>query len=311
MAIQADIPPDLTNEDKASMFQFLNAELNSGIFYALLHGIYTRILAVTLWNIFINKRWPIKQALVIIIVLLYALITINAVANWSFICSAFIKNGRSFWTIFSKFNGVNQAAYLEMGITASMSTILTDSYILTIFLTLDLVLLDGLGTLLAYCSASNPLPNFCNCASDSGFPMPYLSLMLATTLWCTLLIIFRILTVTRVRHGEGGRLRVYHHFIGVLVESSTLYSIALVLFLAFYIRNGFGSFYLDSIAGIAKCCERPGWAGLVRLGLGFSKAGPNQFASPSRKPKPDKAEARLRLEPGLGILTILQEAVVG
>ncbi|PBK94579.1 hypothetical protein ARMGADRAFT_1062235 [Armillaria gallica] len=48
---KTDIPSDLTDSDKALLFQFLDAQLNSGILYALLYGIYTGILAVTLWNI--------------------------------------------------------------------------------------------------------------------------------------------------------------------------------------------------------------------------------------------------------------------
>ncbi len=69
MATQTDIPSGLTNDDKAFLFQLLDAQLNPGILYALLHGeqrcsvsvltcrcwlmsgIYTGILVVTLWNI--------------------------------------------------------------------------------------------------------------------------------------------------------------------------------------------------------------------------------------------------------------------
>ncbi|PBK58417.1 hypothetical protein ARMSODRAFT_983872 [Armillaria solidipes] len=51
MAPQVDIPPDLTNDDKAFMFQFLDTKLNEMILLALLHGLYTGILAVALWNI--------------------------------------------------------------------------------------------------------------------------------------------------------------------------------------------------------------------------------------------------------------------
>ncbi|PBK70805.1 hypothetical protein ARMSODRAFT_1017593 [Armillaria solidipes] len=49
MATQTDIP-DLTNDDKAAVFQVLDAKLNSQILYALVYGIYTGILAVTLWT---------------------------------------------------------------------------------------------------------------------------------------------------------------------------------------------------------------------------------------------------------------------
>ncbi|KAK0446410.1 uncharacterized protein EV420DRAFT_1648086 [Desarmillaria tabescens] len=246
MATQTDIPPDLTDEDKAFIFQYLDANLNNQILYALLHGIYTGILAVTLWNISINKRWPIRRALVVIIILLYAFTTINFAVSWSLIYSAFIRNGQSFWTAFSKLNGVDQVAYWEMGIAASMSTLLADSYIIwccwMVWGQRWLIVLLPILSLI-----------FRNCASpDSLFMMLYVSFILATTLWCTLLIIFRILSVTGVRRGAGSRLRVYRHFIEVLVESSAFYSITLILYLAFFIRNDFQQFYIEAIAGIMK-----------------------------------------------------------
>ena len=76
--------------------------------------------------------------------------------------------------------------------------------------------------------------------------------VLATTLYCTLCIIYRIVAVTGVRCGTAGRLRVFHHFIEVLVESSALYSISLILYLAFTICGDWEGAYLDAIAAIAK-----------------------------------------------------------
>ncbi|KAK0454008.1 uncharacterized protein EV420DRAFT_1645228 [Desarmillaria tabescens] len=257
MAIQADIPPDLTNNDKAFLFQFLNTALNSGILYALLHGIYTGILTVTLWNIFINKSWPIRRAMVVIIILLYALITINFTIKWSTICSAFIKNGRSFFTIYLKLENGAQVAYWEMGITAFMSTILADLYMIwycwmvwgrrwfvVLLPVLFLISTTVLKIIDIYCEYIG--------ATSKIFPTLYISFVLMMTLWCTLFIIHRILTVAGVRCGRDGRLRVYHHFIEVLVESSALYSISLILFLAFTIHDGWGVYYLDIIASIVK-----------------------------------------------------------
>ncbi|PBK70884.1 hypothetical protein ARMSODRAFT_1017662 [Armillaria solidipes] len=84
------------------------------------------------------------------------------------------------------------------------------------------------------------------------FYMLYLSSNLVTTLSCTLLIIYRILAVAGVRRGAVGRLGVYCCFIEVLVESSALYSISLILDLAFAIHNDFTWYYFDTIAAIAK-----------------------------------------------------------
>ncbi len=86
------------------------------------------------------------------------------------------------------------------------------------------------------------------------FLLLYISFILVTTLYCTLLIIYRIVTVTSVRHGMSGRLGVFCHFIEVLVESSALYTISLILDLAFTIHDSYGlaSYYVDIIASIAK-----------------------------------------------------------
>ncbi len=92
-------------------------------------------------------------------------------------------------------------------------------------------------------------------ASESILLTGYVSLVLATTLWCTLFIIYRILTVAGVWHGAGGRWRVYHHCIEVLVESSALYSVSLIVYLAFLIRYNFGLLYLNVISGIARVCS--------------------------------------------------------
>ncbi len=83
----------------------------------------------------------------------------------------------------------------------------------------------------------------------------YPAFILATTLWCTLLIIYRILTIAGVKHGAGGQLRLYHRCIEVLVESSALYSISLIVYLALYISESFGEYYIECIAAIARVCS--------------------------------------------------------
>ncbi|PBK76247.1 hypothetical protein ARMSODRAFT_1078439 [Armillaria solidipes] len=237
-----DIPPDLPDNVKSFLFHwYLDANLNSLIFYALLHGMYTGILAVALWNIFINKCLPIRRALVIIIILLYALITISFAVNWSLMRSAFI---RPTWR-------------RPTGITASISTLCADLYmiwccwmvwgrrwLIVLFPILSLISATVLIAIEMYCTYVN--------TSMKIFNTLYISSLLATSLWCTFSIIFRVLTVTGVRHGTGGRLRVYYHFIGVLVESLALYSISMIIYLALVIRNDWRLYYFSAIAGVAK-----------------------------------------------------------
>ncbi|KAK0496092.1 hypothetical protein EDD18DRAFT_1390758 [Armillaria luteobubalina] len=146
MATQTDIPPDLTNNDKVFIFQYSDAILNCTILHALLIGIYTGIFAVSLWSIcepgafllhiqadvngqVINKCRSIRRATIVVIILLYALITTDLVAKWSYLNSAFIDNGNNFWTIFLKLNAAQQAVTWEMGVPSFTSTILADLYI--------------------------------------------------------------------------------------------------------------------------------------------------------------------------------------
>ncbi|KAK0213674.1 hypothetical protein IW262DRAFT_321868 [Armillaria fumosa] len=82
------------------------------------------------------------------------------------------------------------------------------------------------------------------------------------TLWCTSLIIYRILSVVRVGCGADGRLRVYRHFIEMFVESSALYSISLIAYLALAIHEDYGVHYLETIAAIAR-----GVAPILLVGL--------------------------------------------
>ncbi|KAK0192544.1 hypothetical protein F5146DRAFT_1040409 [Armillaria mellea] len=255
MATLADIPSNLTDDDKAYVFQFLDTQLNSRILFALLYGIYTGILAVTLLNIFINKCWPIRRAMVVFIIFLHALITISFAANWSYIHTAFIDNGKSFWTVYLTPSGV--AVSFETGIAASASTILADLFMIwwcwMVWGRRRLVVLLPILTLVSATAAriiQIYLDHFKK--PSEVFITLYTSSTFATTLWCTSLIICRILTVVRVKRRADGRLRLYRHFLEVLVESSALYSISLIVYLAFTIQENLGLFYLDVISTITK-----------------------------------------------------------
>ncbi|KAK0219910.1 hypothetical protein IW262DRAFT_1461021 [Armillaria fumosa] len=229
MSTQADIPSDLSDDGKAIVFQILDAWLNSMILYALLHGMYTGILAVTLWDIFINK----------FIILLHGLTTINFAANWSYVHSTFIENGKNFWTAYFAFAYGGQAMAVVQSIAFSMSTIITDLYIIwccwmvwgqcwiTVLLPiLFLIAAIVLKIIITYYTYRN--------ISKVTLISLYIALVLATTLWCTILIIFHILTVTGVKH------------------NAALYSISLTIYLILTIYSDFGLYYLEFIATIAR-----------------------------------------------------------
>ncbi|PBK98784.1 hypothetical protein ARMGADRAFT_589170 [Armillaria gallica] len=259
MVAQTDIPSNLNDDEKAHIYQFLNAELNARILYSLLYGIYTGILAVTLWNIFINKCRPIRQAVVIVIILLYTLITINVASDWSYTHLTFIENGQNFLTVYLTVKGT-QTVYWMMIITATISTILADLYMiwccwmvwgqcwLVVLLPIfSLVSAIASRTMDIYYSYITPY-------APTGIVLLilYTSFNLVTTLYCTLLIIYRIVAIAGVRRGVVVQLGVFRSFIEVLVESSALYSISLILALVFIIRIDYRISYFDVMTAIAK-----------------------------------------------------------
>ncbi|KAK0496097.1 hypothetical protein EDD18DRAFT_1463253 [Armillaria luteobubalina] len=276
MATQTDIPPDLTSDDKVLMSQSLDSALNAIILYAQLHGIYTGIFAVSLWNICdpgafllriqadvngidINKCRSIRRATIVIIILLYAFITTNFAATWSYLYFAFINNGDNIWTVFLKFEVPQQAFTWEMGLSSLISTVFADLYIIWCCWIVwgqrwPVVLLPILSLVSVIVSRIMEMYlKDINSPVIIVFNLLYISFTLTTTLSCTLLIIYRIATIVGIGYRAEGRLTVYHRFLEVLVESSALYSICLILNLAFTIHNNFAwSHYLDVTTGIAK-----------------------------------------------------------
>ncbi|PBK59299.1 hypothetical protein ARMSODRAFT_1027499 [Armillaria solidipes] len=258
MATQNSIPPpDLTDGDMAIIFQILDAELNSVIFYSLLSGIYTGIVAVTLRNIYMNKSQPIRRVMVLIVVLLHTVTIFNFASCWAYVDSMFIDNGWNFWTVHLSYSSPSVIVEVGMGTTGVVCTILADStmilrcwmvwgrrwlpVLLPIFVLIAAIVFKIIGTCEVYNNAVN---NYA-----LGFTL-YSSFVLATTLWCTLLIIYRIVSVARA--GRGGGLRAYRNIIEVLVESSALYSAFLILYVVFNARDPFALAYFDVLAGIAR-----------------------------------------------------------
>ncbi|SJL17785.1 uncharacterized protein ARMOST_21347 [Armillaria ostoyae] len=98
------------------------------------------------------------------------------------------------------------------------------------------------------------------------FLVVYISCILATTLWCTVFIILRILIVIRAKNGASSRLGAYRHAIEVLVESSALHSVTLIVFVALEARSDFASDYFNTLAAITTGVAPTLLAGRVAAG---------------------------------------------
>ncbi|KAK0192552.1 hypothetical protein F5146DRAFT_1040461 [Armillaria mellea] len=240
-------------------YQVLDAKLNSSILYALLHGIYTGIVATTLWSFFTHKSRSIgRQFVVTAMALLFIATTVSLGFNWSYMISAFIDNSQSFWSMYSVFVYPQNSILLGEDITGAISTILADSTVIwrcwivwggrwPVVLPPILMLISGI-----VCKVLNTCHWYTTGSDYVLIFVLYLSFILATTIWCTTLIIYRILTVGRASNGIGGGVGVYRHVIEVLVESSVLYSLILILDMALEARGNRADYYVDVMAGIVR-----------------------------------------------------------
>ncbi|PBK93592.1 hypothetical protein ARMGADRAFT_1062978 [Armillaria gallica] len=259
MATQSNIPPDLTDSDIASIVQQLDVALNAGIFDSQLNGIYTGVVAVMLWNIFTNRSRPVGWLMVIIAILLYITTMINyAFSTWSFMDSIFVVNAQSFWT--ENQAGTDAGALiLEAGIPSAICSILADAIMIwrcwIVWGRRLLIILVPFAFLIA--ATTCKIISLYESYASQGILYPLLPLLyscfvLVTTLCCTLLIIFRIVTVAWAAGEVGSGLRAYRHTLEILVESSALYSISLILYIAFDVQDNVLFSYFDSLAAFAR-----------------------------------------------------------
>ncbi|PBK93531.1 hypothetical protein ARMGADRAFT_1012377 [Armillaria gallica] len=256
MVAQNIIPLNLTDAEKAFILQSLDTNLNARILISLLHGIYTGIVAVTLWNIFTSKSRPIGRTMVVVIILLYIVATINFVLNWLYVRSIFVEHGQDFRTRYLAQCIPSFESTVEMGVTGVICTILADSTIiwrcgivwgrrwLVVLLPVLLLISGSVFKIIATFKISTTAVT----AYPLGFAL-YSAFILATTLWCTLLIIYRIVAVA---HRVSDGLRTYRHVIEIMVESSALYSLTLILYVIFYAREDITLHYFDCLVGIAR-----------------------------------------------------------
>ncbi|KAK0461595.1 hypothetical protein IW261DRAFT_1576721 [Armillaria novae-zelandiae] len=256
--MQASLPPDITNADIADILLVLGSEMNRVILAAHLQGMYSGILAVALWTIFTQKSRPISRAIVSVIII-YIMTLASFSLNWSTVCSAFVENGENIVTQITRFYSPQRAVTLSSGAMAAIATILVDCTMVYLIYPLvpllQLTVVRDLALLVASIAFKIIVTRQEYAQNASGsflFLVLYASLILATTLLCTLLMIYRILAVARATDGGGNGPRAYRHVIEVFIESSALYAISLIVYVAVFACGSKGAYYLDPIAGVTR-----------------------------------------------------------
>ncbi|KAK0228056.1 hypothetical protein IW262DRAFT_1348739 [Armillaria fumosa] len=269
MAAQTDIP-DFSNDEKAIIFAVLETRLIRVVLFALLQGIYTGICVVTLWNIFTSKSGGSRRAMTAVILVLYVMTTISFAFDWSLVHYSFIGHGDNFWTVTMAFTGLDSTdasviSAIALGIAGCISSIVADSTMVWrcwivwgrrwIFALLPLIFMISGTTFKILQILVNIQAIFV--ISFETCTALYTSFILATTLLCTVLIIYRILSIEWAKPRTNARrfsLGVYRNLIEVIVESAVIYSVTLILFMiTLYCSYVSGIFmYFDCIGTIAR-----------------------------------------------------------
>ncbi|KAK0493398.1 hypothetical protein EDD18DRAFT_1356836 [Armillaria luteobubalina] len=191
------------------------------------------------------------------IILLFILTSINFSFNWFFVSSAFIAHGQSFQSKFFALLYSQNNIFLGMNITGVLASIIADltmiwrywvvlgQWWLVVLLPI-LMLISGTvfklkDTYQGYTSGTEYILGF----------VLYLSFIPATTIWCTTLIIYFILSAGQASDGIGG-LGVYRNAIEILIQSSALYSVFLIIFVPLEFRSNQAALYFDAVSGIAR-----------------------------------------------------------
>ncbi|SJL17090.1 uncharacterized protein ARMOST_20632 [Armillaria ostoyae] len=256
-------PTDLSQYERNLIFDTLDLSFNRTILQSLLQGLYTLIVAITLWTIFSSPKKSGNAFFITVIIILYILTTVAFGFGWVFEQRAFIQNGDNFLTVFFALQDISpwwRVSQLVIGISGGMSTFIVDVTIIWRCWVLwerrwRIILLPGLcaiaGTIAKFLQIrsifinTSDIENSGVFAADIDWALIYLSLMLTTTLLCTLLIVYRIV---RLASGVSS----YRKIVEIVIESSAMYSLTLIVYLALVARNLESSFYADIITAYVK-----------------------------------------------------------
>ncbi|KAJ7068597.1 hypothetical protein C8F01DRAFT_615831 [Mycena amicta] len=243
--------------------------------------LYAALFFATVSTIVARRQIRLKSAgLHGAVVVMFALSTIHVAIRWYIVKSAFITAGDS--PITSLTYLLDPPLTLEIvGASAfATNTFISDSVLIWRCWTVwgrntKIVVLPAIstvaGAVLGYLSVAEQARYIIHPELPRGsfidFATPYFGLSLGTTLLCTLLIILRIVLVTRMTRESS--LNGYGAVIEMVVESAALYSATLIAYLVFLVmktfQDGYPQAILAQMAGIAPTLI------VARVSLGLSR----------------------------------------
>ncbi|KAF9047063.1 hypothetical protein BDZ89DRAFT_1058127 [Hymenopellis radicata] len=256
--------------------------LNSALFMVLMQGIYTVILirailqnlvSVKHANVFSAHRRAIQHSnsryvMALAATLMYTLATAAFVVRWYSVLDAYGPHGGDPEYLCRSPPGVSSWRMLFSEAMLGFSVVIADiimtwrcwivcgrSWKIVAFPAFTTVaelalLLTTIGT---YASFEEIVAAYDTVATESVFSLVYFCLSLVTTLYCTIGIIARIVSMSRANNIS---LTSYRGVLEIVVESALIYAVVLVIHVILYfISARWGAYYsyaiLTSVTGIA------------------------------------------------------------
>ncbi|KAK0433237.1 hypothetical protein EV421DRAFT_1845668 [Armillaria borealis] len=238
--------------------QVLIAQLNQALLGVFGHGIHTCIAIVALWATFFSKQRRSKKRHIMIslIVFLYICATIYVASDW--IYAIYYSNEKGNESSSFVYN-LHRASMVGLGIITGTADGITIwrcwivwgrrwSFVIPPILFL---LAQGVCGCFAFQRCLHNLPVTTTAtlydavtapisSLDIDWTMMFLSFSLGTTLWCTTLIIYRLLTIKKCTC-------VYCRVIEILVESASLHAVGLIGWMVLININAVASLYAPSL----------------------------------------------------------------
>ncbi|KAF9052256.1 hypothetical protein BDZ89DRAFT_1125718 [Hymenopellis radicata] len=252
--------------DSSFSVAFRKSVLNIALIQALLHGVYTVLYLYIACTLVSGVRIRQQATVLLAMTALYLVATTHLVADWVYVERGFVYHGQTENTMMD-YLLINPPDWMFLSTASFMvNTLFADCFLVwRCWLVWDKRLkaaaVPGLFTIIGTVFAglsfyqqtvTSPSANSVWSVDTINWSIPYFSLSLATTLVSTILIVWRLVQSRSSRSGTSTNMT---KLIEMVVESCMLYSLCMILLLAFFVQNIPAANYLvaitASVTGIA------------------------------------------------------------
>ncbi|KAF7361065.1 hypothetical protein MSAN_01137400 [Mycena sanguinolenta] len=253
------------SSDDSELFALRDVYLNITLLQAFGNGIYCVIFFLALYAMVFRRKT--HKLLFIVVILMYISATIQTGVHWAIIRNAFVTHGTS---PDDTVNYLSQPSFTLIVLPATLlvaNTFLADCVLIFRcyavwnhdWRVIVLPVLSTIGGTVLGILTVVETGDFIKYGGDSNafvdYARPYFSMCLVTTLLATVLIVFRILWLTRDQTGTA--FSGYRAIIEMIVESALLYSVTLIIYIVLLFgpdtsnNDGYAQAVLIQMTGIA------------------------------------------------------------